>query len=351
MVTSLFTLFTLTGAPSSYADSHDYDFRIVAKLDDAAPGGGFHEGDFEPQDINDSGTVMFVSDLGDATGPLGEGLFRSRHGVNTQIVRSGMSAPGTSINFGPFGILTPNGMNNSGDMAFGFTLDVPFTEFGTNAGVWRYNASHGTVTKVLVPGDPAPGGTVFRGTNFHTDINNHGVIATVGIIDTQDGNCQKPGLPCSGLGRGIYTADNHNRIRKIVAPGDQAPGGNSNKFDDAWDPTINDGGDVVFGAHIRGEECLGGGDSTIGCFESLYSYRFSTGRISSIAHRGDPAPGGGNIRVAFNGQINNRRDIAYIAEVDTAAPNVGTLLGVFLTDRAGVSSSLPEQAITYRVAR
>ena len=32
-------------------------------------------------------------------------------------------------------------MNNDGDMAFTFTLDVPYTEFGTHAGVWRYDAS------------------------------------------------------------------------------------------------------------------------------------------------------------------------------------------------------------------
>jgi hypothetical protein len=331
-VTALFTL-TVIAARPSHADS--YDFRVVAQLGDPAPGGGDHEGDFEPQDINDSGTVMFVSDL--STG--GEGLFRSRHGVNTQIVRSGLPAPGTSANFGPFGILTPGGMNNAGNMAFGFTLDVPFTEFGTNAGVWRYDASHGTVTKVLVPGDPAPGGTTFRGTIYHTDINNHGVIATVGIIDTPDGNCQDPLSSCFGLGRGIYTADNHNVIRKIMAPGDQAPGSISSKFDDAWDPSINDGGDIVFGAHVLGEECIGGTDSTIGCFESLYRYRSSNGRISSVAHQGGPAPGGGNFRIAFNGQINNRGDIAYIGDL-AVAPAFDSILGVFLADRAGVSRAV-----------
>jgi len=90
----------------------------VVKLGDPAPGGGEHEGDFEPTDINASGTVLFVSDLVDDNGPAGEGLFRSRHGVSSQIVRSGLPAPGTSANFGFFGMLTPGGLNDAGDVAF-----------------------------------------------------------------------------------------------------------------------------------------------------------------------------------------------------------------------------------------
>ena len=45
------------------------------------------------------------------------------------------------------------------------------------------------MSPVLLPGDPAPGGTTFRGTDSHTDLNNRGEIATVGVIDTLAGNC------------------------------------------------------------------------------------------------------------------------------------------------------------------
>ena len=189
-----------------------YSFRIVATLGDAAPGGGEHEGDFEPQDINASGTVMFASDLENENGFAGEGVFRSSRGVNSQIMRQGLPAPGTSSDFGGFGILQPGGLNDAGDMSFGFTLLPPTG----NSGVWRYSEATGTLTKVLVPGDPAPGGTTFRGASFHTDLNNRGEIVTVGIIDTAFGlgagraavstrstgsmTCRRLRLPGSGAG-------------------------------------------------------------------------------------------------------------------------------------------------------
>jgi len=311
----------------SYAGDHGYSFRAVAKLGDPAPGGGNHEGDFEPQDINASGTVFFASDL--STG--GEGLFRSRHGVNSQIVRSGLPAPGTSTNFGIFGILTPGGSNDAGDFAFGFTLPGfdPVLGIGTNAGVWRYSQASGAVTKVLAPGDPAPGGTTFRGTIGHSDLNNRGEIATVGIIDTPFGNCADPGA-CLGLGRGVYKFDQHNNATTIAAPGDPAPAFSST-FDDAWDPNINNGGDVVFGGHVTGETCIG--RPTLGCFESLYLYRASTGTLSSLVHQGDPAPDGGTFDFAFNGRLNNVGDVSFIG-VQGGSTGV-FLTGVFLYKHTG----------------
>jgi hypothetical protein len=311
----------------SHAVDSGYSFRTVVKLGDPAPGGGNHEGDFEPQDINASGTVIFVSDLEDENGFAGEGLFRSRKGVNSQIVRSGLPAPGTSTNFGFFGILTPGGLNDAGDFAFGFTLDGFDLSLGTNAGVWRYSEASGAVTKVLAPGDPAPGGTTFRGTHLHSDLNDGGEIATVGIIDTPSGNCTDSGATCFGLGRGVYKFDRKNNVTKIAAPGDPAPG-SSSTFNDAWDPNINNRGDVVFGGHVTGETCLGGSSSTIGCFESLYLYRASTGTLSSLVHQGDPAPDGGTFDFAFNGRLNNAGDASFIGVQ-------GGRTGVFLYKHTG----------------
>jgi len=207
---------------------HGYDFRVVAKLGDPAPGGGTHEFYFVPQAINDNGDVSFDSSLSEFPNG-GEGLFLSRHGVNTQITRTGLPAPGTSTTFGTYGMIAPpgSGINNNGDMAFAFALGFPDPNplpFSTIAGVWRYDASHNTVTKVHVPGDPAPGHTTFQGTSISPTINNNGVVIAVGIIDTDKGYCHAP--ECNspphtlGLGRGIYTADRHNRISKIIVPGD-----------------------------------------------------------------------------------------------------------------------------------
>ncbi len=343
---ALFVL-TSTARPSHANDHHDhgYNFRIVAKLGDPAPGGGTHEGDFEPQAINENGDVSFASDLSQE----GEGLFLSRHGVNTEIIRTGLPAPGTSTTFGPGGILGESGINNSGDMAFAFMLDYP-SPFplprGKIAGVWRYDASHSAVTKLLGQGGPAPGGTTFQGTSSSPDINNSGVVATTGLINTDKGNCRVSECLSPphtlGLGRGIYAADRRNRISKIIAPGDPAPGTGST-IDDAVEPNINDSGDMVFSAHVVGETCgydSGPSPTAMGCFTSLYLYRSSTGQISSIAHQGNPAPGGGNFRFVVMGQINNRRDMAYIGDLATG-PNYNIQIpGVFFTDRRGVSRAV-----------
>lgn len=325
---------TLGALPCAYSASGlaagprhaGYTFSVLATLGDAAPGGGNHEGDFEPQDINASGTATFVSDLEDENGFAGEGLFLRRAGVNSLIARSGQRAPGTSTTYGFFGLLSPSGLNDAGNAAFGFALEVPFTEFGTNAGVFRYTRASGAVTPVLLPGQPAPGGTTFRGTLFHTDINNRNEIATVGIIDTTQGNCTDVTASCFGLGRGVYKFDQHNSATKIAAPGDPAPGGGT--LDDAWDPNLNDRGDVVFGGHVNGETCIGGSSSTVGCFESLYLYRVSTGNVTSLVHQGDPKPGGGTFDFAFNGRLNNVGDVSFIGGVSG-----GT--GVFLRDHDG----------------
>jgi hypothetical protein len=89
---------------------------------------------------------------------------------------------------------------------------------------------------------------------------------------------------------------------------------------------------VIFGGHVKGEACVGGGSDTLGCFESLYVYRASTGRLSSIAHQGDPAPGGGVFVLAFNGRLNGGGDASFIGtlSISTIGEN-----GVFLRKRNG----------------
>lgn len=304
-----------------------YTFSVVATLGDPAPGGGRHINDLEPGDINSRGDVAFASDLQDDNGTfLGEGLYARYHGFTRAIARSGDPISG-ALNYGP-GILSPPGMNDSGDVAFGFCTDIPsawFTLCGTVPGVFRYDSVSNRVSPVLLPGDPAPGGTTFRGTDFHTDLNNRGEIATVGVIDTPAGNCTDPTASCFGLGRGIYTFDRFNNATKIAAPGDAAPGSLST-FDDAWDPNLNNAGDVIFGGHVHGEPCVNGNDSTLGCFESLYLYRAGARRLSSIVHQGQPAPGGGNFKWAFNGRLNEVGDASFIGAFNEDQSENGVFL-------------------------
>jgi hypothetical protein len=302
-----------------------YTFSVVATLGDPAPGGGRHINDLEPGDINGRGDVAFASDLQDDNGTfLGEGLYARYHGFTRAIARSGDPIPGTQLSYGA-GILSPPGMNDSGDIAFGFLIDVPSNLYQTGAAVFRYELRSNRASAVFLPGDPAPGKTTFRGTDFHTDINNRGQIATVAIIDTADGNCTDPTAACFGLGRGVYTFDRFNNVTKIAAPGDSAPGSIST-FDDAWDPNLNNPGDVIFGGHVHGEACVDGSDSALGCFESLYLYRAGTRRLSSIAHQGQPAPGGGIFKYAFNGRLNEAGDASFIGGLNEDQSENGVFL-------------------------
>ena len=85
---------------------------------------------------------------------------------------------------------------------------------------------------------------------------------------------------------------------------------------------------MIFGGHVSGEPC-GFDIDSMGCFESLYLYRASTGQISSIVHQGDAAPRGGSLLIAFNGRLNDGGDASFIGSFDDFSN------GVFLRTRKG----------------
>jgi hypothetical protein len=157
-----------------------YDFTEIARLGSLAPGGGEFTFDFEPSAVNDSVQVAFTADL--TTG--GEGIFLARHGQISEIMRHDEPAPsGGTFAFAELGRI---GLNQGGDLSFAFTLD-PFTlPIGLNAGVYRFSHSTQSLSKVMMPGDPAPGGGTFKGTFLHTSINNRGDIVFSGIVTGGD---------------------------------------------------------------------------------------------------------------------------------------------------------------------
>jgi hypothetical protein len=287
------------------APPNGYSFSVVATLGTLAPGGDYHEGDFEPEHINGRGDVALASDLAvtQTDAVFGEALYGRYGGTTRLIARAGDLIPVADHNLkyatyssppAGGGILTPAGMNERGEIAYGFGIDG-----SRYAGVFRYDPVSETVSSVILPGDAAPDETTFQGSDFHTDLNNAGTIATVGVIKTTDGHCNDTSI-CPGLGRGVYTFDRFNNVAVIAAPGDPAP--NSGNFDDAWNPNLNNGGDVIFGGHVKGEKCIPTG--ALGCTESLYLYTAKTRKLSSVAHQGQPAPGGGTFLIAANGRLN-----------------------------------------------
>jgi len=115
------------------------------------------------------------------------------------------------------------------------------------------------------------------------------------------------------------------RTEKTTGPkrprGDPAPGGT---FDFARAPSINDGGDIAFQAHLDGEP-LGEALSS-----SVYLKRAATGAIQSIAHQGEAAPGGGTFLYASGPVINNLGQVAFVGGLTS------TTAGVFLFSAGAV---------------
>jgi hypothetical protein len=172
----------------------------------------------------------------------------------------------------------------------------------------------------------APGGGTFAGVFFHTSINNQGDIVFSGAVTGADIDPSNPPGEM-GIGLGLFRADKHNNLFSVVRPGDAAPGGGV--FDMATNGWINEGGDISFGGHVEGEECIDVLGSSLGCGESVYLRNAATGAIRSIAHQGAVAPCGGVYRLAFGAVVNNRRDVVFIGDL-TPAPGAADVLGVFL---------------------
>ncbi len=302
----------------------DYEYDVAAAIGDEVPGGGNIIFDFEPTSINNRGDLGFGADV--STG--GEGVFiKDRNGRLTLVARSGDAAPGGGTFASFFFITTP--LNDRGDLTYHFFLEPVGSPSGVNSAVYRYTRFLNTSTPVFIPGvTPAPGGGTFIGGTIHPSINNWGSIAFSALVSGADID---PGSPpgFDGLGNGIFLQTMRGQIRSAVRPGDAAPMGKT--FDFAENPALNDRGDVAFGAHIAGEECIDLGapqDQRVFCSESVYLKR-ARGGILSIAHQGSPAPGGGTFRLAFGPEINNRGQVVFVGDL-TPAPGFGTDTGIFL---------------------
>jgi hypothetical protein len=326
-------------------DRNLLSFQVLATLGDPVSpptGPAFRLNDFEPGALNNRGDVLYGDDLGTANDPgttFGEGVFLRRHGQEMVLANSTALAPGG----GTFdaGFLGTSTLNDRGDAGFVFLLQ-PFTlPFGVNAGVFRYSHNTQTVTQVVQPGVTlAPGGVPFAGASWSPVLDDRGDLFFVGIVPSDKG-IHIPNEPYVGLGMGIFKVDLAGHITSIVSPGDPAPGGGT--FDAAglsysagtW---VNDRGDVVFDAHVAGEEAKVPGGvpgfppdqaTFIAALGSVYVKSGVTGKITSVAHAGDPAPGGGVFRQALFPEINDRGDVLFTGDL-TPAPDANQVLGVFL---------------------
>ena len=300
----------------------DMRFEKIATLGDPAPGGGSFMRDFEPWGLNNRGDLAFAADVSVAR----EGVFLLRRGGSAvQLARGGQPAPGG----GTFDrdIAGYTSINDAGDVAFVFglkTSNPPQLKDFLRGGLFRYSQADQKLSPVVIPGVTlAPGFGVFQSTGMHPMLNSSGDIVFPGLVRTASGVSRG-----HDFGQGIFLTDRNGRITKVVAPGDPAPGGG--KFDFAQNPWINDRGDVAFGAHVAGDECIA--PSRFGCNESIYLKAAANGIVESIAHQREQGPLATTYRYAWGPVLNNRGDLVFMGDL-TPLPGVRANRGIFLYSR------------------
>lgn len=302
-----------------------YSYRRVITAGDPLPGGAPCGMYFSLDGLNSRGDLAFGVDI-----PSGYARYQSSGGHIQQVALPGDPlAGGITLGEGTgFGDL----INETGTQAFVFLVDANFDQSrpsGRHNGVFTASTHRKGLTPIMLPDQTlAPGGHPFRGAFLHPSINNREEITFTGMIETPHG-IHLPMQPYGGLGLGVFMADHHRHIKSLAVPGSPAPGGGT--FDLAENATLNDQGDVAFGAHVAGEACVDAGikqADRLFCGESVYLRR-RDGQVVSIAHQDSSAPGGGTYRLAFGPLINNRGDIVFIGDLSTP-PSVGAQLGLFI---------------------
>jgi hypothetical protein len=363
----------------------EYSFRPLAFLGDPAPGGGVFAADFEPFGLNDRSEAVFVADLSPAAG---EGIFLARNGQLSQIVRVGQDAPGggtfASFDLGRSAL----NANGDVSLAFTLEpFNFPSEPLGINSGVYRFSQNTNTVTPVLVPGvTPAPGGGTFAGTFFNTSINNRGDIVFGGMVPATIGpgapiglgiglfqtdekdhitKVVGPGDPapgghtfdfayngwinnggdiafgahvkedeCLDLGQtlpsfifcaeSVYLKDAATGQTKSIAhQGAPAPGGGTYRL--AFGPVLNNQGEIAFVGDLTPAPGFG---------ENLAVFLHTRGNTVPVARPGDSMPGGGSLlRASFfalDFHLNNHGEVAFSGVLDTSSDAVNNDTGLYV---------------------
>src|SRR5256885_3238374 len=178
----------------------------------------------------------------------------------------------------------------------------------TSEGYFR--ATGRRIDTIAAQGDAAPGGGTFSGFGRHPipALNERGDVAFAAAI--VGGRTVE----------GIFVRDARG-LRPVVLTGRGAPGMASGTIAAVDAPALNDHGDLAFLASVRrGRETV----------EAVYTV--IAGRLAKVVAQGDPARAGGTFAGFGPPAINNRRRVAFAAVVEgRAVPG-----GVFAADGATV---------------
>jgi hypothetical protein len=242
------------------------------------------------------------------------------------------AAPGGGIFAGT--LFHPS-LNNGGDLVFPGMVPAtigPGASIDLGVGIFLAD-SQGHLTKVVRPGDMAPGGSTFDFAQ-NPDINDRGDIAFGAHIAADPCLNQGMMLPiwifCA---ESVYVKDGTTGvIQSIAHQGGAIPasaGGGT--FDYAYAPVLNSRGQILFDAGLQGTSILFNGSPA----DSQAIFLYTDGKLISIARQGDAVPGGAHIVSASlnpgNYDLNNNGDVAFNALLDTGDE------GVFLWSHGALS--------------
>ena len=250
----------------------------IAGPGDPAPGGG-----------------VFLSFSGPSIGPQGQVVFTA----GSSLPSASPSTAGAYVFFnGAITQLFPNGIQaNTGETVFPgtatFIANGNLLITDANSGT-LYLLSNNTLTRLVGPGDPAPGGGTFT-LIAGPVINSSNELAFQGFLS--DGR------------NGIFLLSN-GTITKIIASGDVMPDGIPFGF--TVPPAINDSGLVLFS-----------GISNSIADSGIFS--FSQGHLSLLIPRLNPLPDGSLLDFPFTPSLNNAGQFTFSA-FTTKASNVATFL-------------------------
>jgi hypothetical protein len=182
---------------------------------------------------------------------------------------------------------------------------------GLGVGLFQANAAN-QISRLVIPGDPAPGGKVFDDA-FSGWPNNRGTVGFEAHVTGDE--CVNIGSPLV-CGSSLYKRSPQGDIESIAHQGDAAPGGGTYRL--AFGAVVNEADAVVFTGDLTSPP-----DSlqTLGVFVN------SQGQTVAVARPGDAMPGGGHFVTAsqfpFAARLNNRGQISFVARLDTIRNGVG----------------------------
>ncbi|HXJ59351.1 MAG TPA: choice-of-anchor tandem repeat NxxGxxAF-containing protein [Verrucomicrobiae bacterium] len=288
------------------------------------PGGGTFAGFVVgPTAFNDQDQAALPLGLTPFTFPFGlnSGLYRYASGSGTLsavLVPGVTAAPGLAgVTFQ--GVAQGVSINNLGTIAFPgvipSTAGLPGTSVG--AGIFTVDTA-GTFSKVILPGDTAPGGATFNyaqnaSINLGGDVAFEAHLAEAECINGDP----DPAITIGCFATGVYLRQaSTGNIIKIAQAGDLDPLGAP--FRHAWGPYVNDAGAVVFVGDLTAPPAFD---------ESLGLYLYTSSSIVPVVRPGDALPGGGSASRVTSGSsasygINNRGDVSFSAVLDNGDQGV-----------------------------